>query len=367
MERMVISRENKKAALDLIIEETLQFQVGLAQKLRTNEEWATIFGFNKDAVKRLLHIGRQEEGLAATLQLRKTAIQRQSGSAIGIAAYANRKGVFAMTPEQLTERSRKTGLKLSREGKGIHALTQEQRQEYGRKAGLRAAELGVGCHGIDPETGISYSIIGARKAVQLGLGIHGRSREQRSLDGIKGSEVIDYRKVQYGENHYDSYFEAACASLLEKYIPGFAVVRGETYQITHGINKKIDFYVAGTFVEFNPIILSKTEGSLGAFETEEEFLDYKRKLSGLNLKLRKAYKREIKNLLKQRYYQKRRTSLNKNLDFIEKELIVVIDVGELYNDVMQRFGTRLPSQEDFTKEFTAVTNSIRTKNHLNRI
>ena len=313
-------------------------------------------------VKRILRGGLTDETLAPTLKLRKTQIQKQVGSVTGTNSYLEGLGAFGMEAEDLFKIRSATGQRLYEEGKGIHGMSKDAKTAAGKKGAAKAAELGAGFHGVDPETGEKYAVIGGRKSRELGVGVHGRSSEQKSLDGIKGSEAMDSRKILYQENYYDSYYEAATASLMEKYIPGFVVRRGETYQITNGIHKKIDFFVAGVFLEFQPILLSKTEGSLGAFETEEEFNAYNAELASLLPGQVKEYKAKVIEQLKQRYYQKRRVALDENPEFQDKELFVATDANDLYDSLVERFGTNVPTKKAFAGEFDHLRRAISIEN-----
>lgn len=358
----IVSPEAKQTALGQIVEEVDRFKEGTVSRLHTNQEWADLLGLSRNMVKKILRGGLTDETLAPTLKLRKNQIQKQIGSIAGTNSYLGGFGAFGMKAEDLSRIRSATGQRLHKEGKGIHGMTADQRLEAGKKGAARAAELGAGFHGVDPETGEKYAVIGGRKSRELGVGVHGRSSEQKSLDGIKGSEVVDSRKILYQENYYDSYYEAATASLMEKYIPGFVVRRGETYQITNGIHKKIDFFVKGVFLEFQPILLSKTEGSLGAFETEEEFNAYNSRLARLSPGQVREYKARWVEELKQRYYKKRRAALDENPEFKDKELIVAVDANDLYDSVIERFGTNIPTKKAFRGEFNHLRRAISIEN-----
>lgn len=285
---------------------------------------------------------------------------QNAGRAGGTISRQRRLGFFAITPQRRSAISSRNGMALRDQGRGIFGLTDEQRSEIGRAVGLRMAELGLGCHGVDPETGILYSVIGAQRARELGVGVHALTPEDRSHYGMLGSEIPNSAKIytERGE-YFDSYMEAAVAFLLERYVPGFRIIRGETYQVQTGSSKKVDFYIGNTFIEYNPILLTHTEGSLGAFETAQEHQEYVQALAEVPRNLRAQFKDRIRQVLKDRYTLRRRVALDENPDHRDRELIVVIDPVEFYEDVLQRFGRGVPDIEGFLQEFAEVTENIK--------
>jgi hypothetical protein len=92
----------------------------------------------------------------------------------GIKTYELKLGVFALTPEQRSENSKKSGHingKRCKENKiGICGLTEEQRRENGKKYGSNAGK------------------IGGQKTYEMGVGVHGRTETQKVEDGRKGGQ-----------------------------------------------------------------------------------------------------------------------------------------------------------------------------------
>ncbi len=266
----------------------------------------------------------------------------------------NQSGMFTLSPERKAAIGLAQAMRSMEEGTGIFGLSDEEKKKYAQMGGRTVRDMGKGVFGVDPETNVPYRLIGGRNAYLQGAGIHGLSIERRRAIGVAASEVPNSNKTYTETEYFDSVMEAATAVLLERYIPGFHIERGETYQISTGILKKIDFLINQVFVEFNPILLTYTEGSLGAFETENEFIEYQEELGRLSPMERKRYKNATREILKGRYFQRRREALDENPDYRKSELVVVTDPIELYDQVIQRFGAEIPTLQQFLKEFEVL-------------
>ena len=240
--------------------------------------------------------------------------------------------MFGQTKEQMTQRSSKGGSTTKARDHGVFGRSKEEMRAHGKKVGKIVYDKGVG--------------------------IFAQTPEQRKAQGLAASEVRSSQKVIYGENYYDSYMEATAAYLLEKYVPGFKVERGKTYQVAEGLDKKIDFFINGVFVEYNPIIFAAPKR--GSFETTEEYEKFRFHLDSLLPQERQQYLQDTHQYLKRQYYQKRRIALDKNPAFRSNELLVVTIPEELYDQVIIRFGVNVPEKNSFRKEFRSIQVTIRS-------
>lgn len=76
----------------------------------------------------------------------------------------------------------KTGRKMYEEKRGLFALTPEERSEIGRKT----FEKGIGCFSVPPEERTKISSKVGKRNCELGIGVSGRSKEKMTEDGKKG-------------------------------------------------------------------------------------------------------------------------------------------------------------------------------------
>lgn len=122
---------------------------------------------------------------------------------------------------------------------------------------------------------------------------------------------------------FDSRSEYACAVLLEKYLPGWEAQTRSTFQIPIQ-NKRIDFRVYDTFVEFHPLKIGH--------------------------KRRSPLFQEIEAHAKTLYYNKRRDLLDQN-GYTNYPLIVAYNEKEFYVKVIKEFGSQYPKESVFLNEF----------------
>lgn len=122
---------------------------------------------------------------------------------------------------------------------------------------------------------------------------------------------------------FDSRSEYACAVLLEKYLPGWEAQTRSTFQIPID-NKRVDFRVGDTFVEFHPLKLGH--------------------------KRRSPLFQEIEAHAKTLYHDKRRALLDQN-GYQNYPLIVAYNEREFFVKVIKEFGTGYPRESVFLDEF----------------
>lgn len=397
-----------------LIEEYQQHQQDPSALLKTHHEWGVPFRVSASTVRRILEKADPEVLIARTKILRAQPVH---------AAYSAGTGTFGINPETgvrfISEGGIRGGTKSAalqaERNTGLRALTKEKRianariggkvggpiardrklgamglsQEERSKNSRRLVEEGKALWAVDPKTGKTFveagrklgsfatrpedaaaagkkggrmgGLISGPRVLEKGVGIFGWSAQQRSDHAIALTELLTERKVLYGENYFDSYEEAAAADLLVKYIPGFTIQRGVTYQIFNGIHKKIDFFVNGVFLEYNPIILFKG-GMVGSFATMEEYNQFKSQLEQLNDDDKKAHREQVRKELLARYTGQRRQALNESPQFQDHELVVATDAADLFDLVIVRWGNSFPEKSEFIKEFNKLKKIVKKEN-----
>ena len=246
-------------------------------------------------------------------------------------------------------------------GIGVHGRSAEQMTADGRAGGLSTLQRGMGIFGRSEEEISDHGKKVGQLTFERGVGIHGKSSSERKQYALVASEARSKLKVNFGEQYYDSYAEAAVATLLEKYIQGFTISRGETYQVSAGLNIKVDFMINNVMVEYNPVVLSHSH-TCGGFEKRDEYDSFKETLASLEGDERRTYIEQVRRVLKDRYYIKRRRVLDENPEYMDRELIVATTPAELYDTVLQRFATGIPARNDFVGEFGKTLNVVKEAN-----
>lgn len=142
---------------------------------------------------------------------------------------------------------------------------------------------------------------------------------------------------------YDSRSEYSLAQIFERHIPHWHPVMGETVQIPI-LDKRIDFLIQNTLVEFHPILINR------------ELKD-----NDANFLFRQLYKRsnrfEREQLTEMMYkelsaqYSLRRWQLIQHSEHRGKQFVVCRNEQEVYKSIIKRFSPKPPSFEDYRKEF----------------
>jgi hypothetical protein len=73
----------------------------------------------------------------------------------------------------------------------------------------------------------------------------------------QNSDNLEELTLQEKYIRFDSKSEFACAMLLEKYVKDWRCKPNQTFQIPVDRNRKIDFRVGDTFLEYHPIVLQR--------------------------------------------------------------------------------------------------------------
>jgi hypothetical protein len=136
--------------------------------------------------------------------------------------------------------------------------------------------------------------------------------------------------------------------MLERYVPGFQLVPGETFQIAVG-SKRFDFKVEGVFIEFHPVQLRHDFSSQHAYQKFQAALG----------RLPEWQRADLAEILQEefsgQYAKRRRDILNSFEPTKNAELIVCHDRIDFVRRVLRRFGAPgLPSETKLLREFDAL-------------
>lgn len=148
---------------------------------------------------------------------------------------------------------------------------------------------------------------------------------------------------------FASYAEYAAGVLLERYLNGFELKTGATFQVPIGHNKVCDFLINGVFVEYHPLNLNHE------FDNPKAL----RQLWGALKHVKQPYRNyivaAISDELSEKYYRRRKflCTLHAGKD---AELIVCRSATDLYRDVIKRFSANPPREQKFLQEFQKLAN-----------
>lgn len=123
--------------------------------------------------------------------------------------------------------------------------------------------------------------------------------------------------------------EMACGLLLEKYIKGFELKMGETFQVLIGFNKHADFKVERTYIEYHPIILRNE------FDNSVAFRQLTSALKHVKRHQREEIEDAVKSELTEQYYRKRKFCLRHTDP--SAELVVCGSSYEFCRSIIKRF------------------------------
>lgn len=166
----------------------------------------------------------------------------------------------------------------------------------------------------------------------------------------KPGETYTYHGTTFG-----SLSEAATATLMEKYIPGFKIIEGDTFQIRTGPKNhhRIDFRIGGTLVEYHPTNLIYEFGGPEAYRRLE------RKLEQLPIEVRARIMSDKISSIAHRYEMKRQELIEADPHLRNMSLVIVHSPEELYDKVLKRFGNNLATREETIDEFFEITRDVK--------
>jgi hypothetical protein len=187
----------------------------------------------------------------------------------------------------------------------------------------------------------------------------GRKDQSSEQSGIEAIQSRPSRSVVYNGHRHDSYEEAVCGVLLEKYIPGFKLREGDTFQVPLAGGKRADFRVGTTIVEWHPVLMFKTKEGVGSFADFNELKEYQAIKSKLTDSKARLFEAETKRKLADRYYQARKEDIDSTPNQRGRELVVADTAKAFYHAVVARFGRDIPSEQKFLREFNKVKTRVK--------
>lgn len=191
-------------------------------------------------------------------------------------------------------------------------------------------------------------------------------KSEEPANKLSGS-LQDKRPIAFMGNWYGSYEEAACATLISKYVPEFTLKEGETFQVSVGDNF-IDFKVGSYFLEYHPILLFWNSRNTGSFKSRADYLKYleiKNALDEQSGRQRNAFVDRVRNELREQYFEERKEIVEQSLTHGGTPLLVVESPKSLYY-FLKHIGTNLPGEETFLKEFNRVVSRAKAQNKSRR-
>jgi len=190
--------------------------------------------------------------------------------------------------------------------------------------------------------------------------LHSENRD-RPLDSPAHFEMTPPPRAQPG---FCSRSEAICAELLRRFVPGFELKLGLTFQVAIGADGRgntysVDFLVDGVLLEYHPVRFYRNKKGYGDFRDREEYRGYTRAMHALKGESRRFFQESMETRLKANYFSKRRALLDQHPLFRRMELIVATSPEELYSLVIRRFGRSYPaSSESFVKLFDELNRAL---------
>ena len=167
---------------------------------------------------------------------------------------------------------------------------------------------------------------------------------------------------------YCSLSEAVCGTLLELFVPGFAVREGETFQIPAGANGgSIDFRFGDILIEFHGLRFHPEGRKFGDFENRWEYADFARELRRAknNPWQRRRVLAAARHKLTQNYYQRRRKLVDATPALRACELIVATSCDDFYELVIHRFNPLFcPTRGEFREIFNSLVKVVAMQNRL---
>ncbi|RME59251.1 MAG: hypothetical protein D6780_05355, partial [Candidatus Dadabacteria bacterium] len=169
---------------------------------------------------------------------------------------------------------------------------------------------------------------------------------------LRKTEEIDLGRDR-SKVKFDSYEEAACAILLERYVPGFRAEEGKTLHIPVG-KGFIDFKVGDFLIEYHPIKAYWTKDGTGDFENYfeyDQFNKIKKALGKISATRKRAYIERVKNALLAEYRKQRERLIKNDPVYAGTTLLIATSPEEFYHIVIKALGRNVPDKKSFIREF----------------
>lgn len=342
------ARKKRETVGGVVQAEIERLQAGEDIQLSTNRQLSERFGIPAGNI--CIYLRDLPEEIR---RFREDRLQSQ-GSYRGLAEHGT--PFDRLTPEEL----RANGIKTNK----LHPKTWEYFSKWG-KVGGRARIDRYGrdiLAGYSPEEARNIRRRGAKKSLenQNGGYLIRMGDEERVENGKKAILAILKNRYEYAGQFFLSMEEAACAVLLERYLPGFFLGKGKTYQVDIG-NGLADFYdtATDTFIEYHPTkLFFAHHRGVGDFASAAEYDEYRSNLASLgdDEAQRDQYKQAVREYLRGRY-ETTRLDILRNGPFAGSRLIVLCSPAEV-GHYLRQSGAAVPL-EDLITEFNAVVRQVK--------
>jgi hypothetical protein len=163
---------------------------------------------------------------------------------------------------------------------------------------------------------------------------------------------------------FHSRSEAACAALMELFIPGYRTIEGVTYEVpvgtdAYGQTLRVDFRHDDTLIEFHPVRLWRSHRRYGEFPSPKEWREFNRQYHNCPREELSELIRKTLHDLTQHYYRKKLGVIRANPELAHTELVVATNATEFYEKVICRFSPEPPLIGDFCELFNATAADVK--------
>jgi hypothetical protein len=157
-------------------------------------------------------------------------------------------------------------------------------------------------------------------------------------------ERFNRQTQQTDKLQFASKSEMATGLLLERYIPGFELIPGKTFQVPIGLGKHCDFKVGNIFLEYHPVNLHFE------FYDKQALRQFRTAMRHVPKNAKRQIVEALKDELGERYYRNRKQVVDMWITS-QNEFVVVQDPVELYRQVIKPHGRDVPKEHKFLAEF----------------
>lgn len=173
----------------------------------------------------------------------------------------------------------------------------------------------------------------------------------------RGIRLTELRQARYtdGAHNYSSKDEYAVAQMLQRYVSGFKIEDGKTFQAVGGNETSghciFDFVLPNAIVEWHPIVLKH--------DSYEDHKAYEQLKKEVKTKEERTALKEVVDKLKDdlavNYWLNRQEYADNSQVYNGMEVILARTPEELYDSVISRHSAgNAPSKYDFVREFRSV-------------
>ncbi len=172
-------------------------------------------------------------------------------------------------------------------------------------------------------------------------------------NGIKAAIRNKKTKFIFNGRLYDSNTEAVVANLFEKYMPGYKVIEGETFQINSKSGALLDFILPdGKILEWHPVNITYDA-------SREDRQAYRELISQLPPKERGEFKRWYHDEIALDYWISRQEKVDSSPIFHGREVILVRNFDELYKEVLSFYNVDIPNKNSLKIEYNELKSQVR--------